>query len=61
MTCFNCGKDTPLEVWKVVFVKCVSNSCSEACGRECPNCQQRVGHTWLDGQKEWKESRFYKS
>lgn len=61
MTCWNCEKDTPLSKWGVVIVKCASSSCSEDNGRQCPNCLAQSGHTWLDGQQEWRDSEFYKS
>ena len=60
MTCLNCLHDNPLADWKFATLECVSSSCSENEGLKYPDCGQRIGHIWLDGQKEWKESEFYK-
>lgn len=60
MICPFCHENNQLADWKPVKVKCTSSSCSETQGRECPNCDKAVGHTWLDGQREWRESEYYK-
>lgn len=60
MLCPNCKKNSLLVDWKPEVVRCMSNSCSETSGRRCPNCNAKFSHIYLDGQKEWRESEFYK-
>lgn len=60
MKCYKCKENNTLYLWKITTKKCISTSCGEDQARVCPNCKEVASHVYLDTQKEWKESEFYK-